>query len=135
MKSRAISIDLSSYRALLLILLIVIIATFALAPKISRGADQALDNNWVSTAAGKSHSLGIQSDGTLWAWGGNGVGQLGDGTTVEKHSPFQISRDKWISALARFVHVAAGLQSGYCDGPDRPEDLVGGRRLAAALGP
>ena len=112
MKSRVISIDLSSCRALLLTLLGVMITMFVLAPKISRGADQALDNKWVSIAAGKSHSLGIQSDGTLWAWGGNGVGQLGDGTIVEKHIPFQISRDKWISVVARFVHSLALKSDG-----------------------
>ena len=27
----------------------------------------------------------------LWAWGGNGVGQLGDSTTEERHSPSRIS--------------------------------------------
>ena len=33
----------------------------------------------VAIAAGAVHSLALAADGTLWAWGGNGVGQLGDG--------------------------------------------------------
>ena len=32
-------------------------------------------------AAGLDHTVAVKSDGTLWAWGGNGYGQLGDGTT------------------------------------------------------
>ncbi|HET9050163.1 MAG TPA: hypothetical protein VFO60_00575 [Candidatus Dormibacteraeota bacterium] len=35
----------------------------------------------VSLAAGAVHSLALKSDGTILAWGGNGDGQLGDGTT------------------------------------------------------
>ena len=31
---------------------------------------------------GESHTIALKSDGTLWAWGGNWVGQLGDGTEV-----------------------------------------------------
>ncbi|MDH3974712.1 MAG: hypothetical protein OEV42_10585 [Deltaproteobacteria bacterium] len=36
---------------------------------------------WAEVAAGSFHSIGLQSDGSLWAWGYNGYGQLGDGTT------------------------------------------------------
>jgi len=28
---------------------------------------------------GERHSVAIQDDGTVWGWGGNGSGQLGDG--------------------------------------------------------
>ncbi len=34
----------------------------------------------VSIACGSGHSLALKSDGTLWSWGGNGYGQLGNGT-------------------------------------------------------
>jgi len=33
---------------------------------------------------------GIKKNGTLWAWGGNGYGQLGDGTQITRSSPVQI---------------------------------------------
>ena len=46
-------------------------------------------------------SFGIKTDGTLWAWGNNSVGQLGIGTTFDKYIPVQIGFDndwKYISA-------------------------------------
>jgi len=36
--------------------------------------------NIVQVGAGANHSLALRSDGTLWAWGRNNFGQLGDGT-------------------------------------------------------
>lgn len=42
---------------------------------------------WQTISAGYSHSLAVKEDGTLWAWGSNGVGNLGDNTTVDKNTP------------------------------------------------
>ncbi|MBZ5734915.1 hypothetical protein K8Z61_10445 [Nocardioides sp. TRM66260-LWL] len=36
-------------------------------------------------ATGSTHSLSLTSDGTVHAWGGNGAGQLGDGTTIQRN--------------------------------------------------
>jgi alpha-tubulin suppressor-like RCC1 family protein len=46
-------------------------------------------------------TLGIKSDGTLWAWGYNLYGQLGDGTSINRNAPIQIgSATHWVSASA-----------------------------------
>src|SRR5437773_753599 len=46
----------------------------------------------VAVAVGGLHSLALKSDGTVWAWGYNGYGQLGDGTTMNSRStPVQVS--------------------------------------------
>ena len=37
-------------------------------------------SEWVSVSAGGSHTVAVRADGTLWAWGENSYGQLGDGT-------------------------------------------------------
>ncbi len=39
---------------------------------------------------GNSHSLALQEDGTVWAWGWNPRGLLGDGTTEERLTPVKI---------------------------------------------
>jgi alpha-tubulin suppressor-like RCC1 family protein len=44
-----------------------------------------------SIAAGGSYALAIMTDGTMYAWGNNGSGQLGDGTTTYQYSPVKVS--------------------------------------------
>jgi len=49
---------------------------------------------WVSVAAGQTHACGIQEDETertLWCWGRNINGQLGNGTEVDSNVPVQES--------------------------------------------
>ena len=41
-------------------------------------------------AAGSGHTLDLRSDGTVWAWGNNESGQLGDGTLLSRSSPVQV---------------------------------------------
>ncbi|RKS23128.1 regulator of chromosome condensation (RCC1) repeat-containing protein [Flavobacterium endophyticum] len=45
---------------------------------------------WQTISSGTDHTLALKIDGTLWAWGDNGTGELGDGTTVDKNLPVQI---------------------------------------------
>jgi LPXTG-motif cell wall-anchored protein len=42
-------------------------------------------------AAGAGHSLALTSDGEVFAWGDNDLGQIGDGTTTERTTPVQIA--------------------------------------------
>ncbi|WP_371876541.1 RCC1 domain-containing protein, partial [Pyxidicoccus fallax] len=44
----------------------------------------------VGVAAGDRHSLALRADGTVWAWGGNANGQLGDGTWTDRASPARL---------------------------------------------
>ena len=43
-----------------------------------------------AVSAGAFHTLAIKTDGSLWAWGDNSNGQLGDGTTIERRSPINV---------------------------------------------
>lgn len=45
---------------------------------------------WKTVKSGDFHTLGIKTDGTLWAWGDNTYGQLGDGTTTNRNTPTKI---------------------------------------------
>jgi alpha-tubulin suppressor-like RCC1 family protein len=44
----------------------------------------------VSVAAGGTHTAGLKNDGTVWTWGGNSDGQLGDGTTTKRTKAVQV---------------------------------------------
>jgi alpha-tubulin suppressor-like RCC1 family protein len=46
------------------------------------GPNQPL-NRIVAIATGGTHSLALRSDGTVWTWGYNGTGQLGDGSNYD----------------------------------------------------
>jgi hypothetical protein len=43
--------------------------------------------NWSQISAGNNHSLALKTDGTLWTWGNNANGQLGDNTITNKLTP------------------------------------------------
>jgi len=44
-------------------------------------------STWCSASSGLSHTAAVKTDGTLWTWGCNGNGRLGDGTTTNRSSP------------------------------------------------
>ncbi len=62
-----------------------------LAPTIVMGLDGGGTLRGVVTVvAGSAHSFALRSDGTVVAWGDNDHGQLGDGTTTERHAPVAV---------------------------------------------
>ncbi|MGE5841764.1 MAG: hypothetical protein ACM335_05770, partial [Deltaproteobacteria bacterium] len=56
----------------------------------------------VAIAAGYGHSLALKKDGTLWAWGDNSSGQLGNGTTENHNIPTRVAD------LTEVIAIAAG---------------------------
>jgi alpha-tubulin suppressor-like RCC1 family protein len=49
------------------------------------------DKDWKELSAGASHAVALKRDGTLWAWGQNDRGQVGDGTRENRKEPVRIS--------------------------------------------
>src|SRR3990170_490517 len=47
--------------------------------------------NIVAVAVGDFHSLSVSNDGTVWAWGKNNNGELGDGTIIDRTTPVPVS--------------------------------------------
>jgi alpha-tubulin suppressor-like RCC1 family protein len=46
--------------------------------------------NWAQITAGDNSSAAIKTDGTLWAWGFNTQGSVGDNTIISRSSPVQV---------------------------------------------
>jgi len=68
---------------------------------------------WESVSAGSNHTAAIRTDGSLWAWGFNGQGRLGDGTTTQRITPVRIGADNdWASVSAGNAHTAAVRTGG-----------------------
>lgn len=71
---------------------------------ITSGVIRAQCTKFTTIASGPvaDHSFGIQVDGTLWAWGNNSSGQLGDATTIDKNTATKIGTE------ANWARVSAG---------------------------
>lgn len=65
--------------------------------------------NWKQVSAGYFHTTAIKTDGTLWCWGSNTNGQLGDNTIVSKSSPVQTVAfgTNWKQVSAGYKFTAA----------------------------
>jgi uncharacterized repeat protein (TIGR02543 family) len=44
--------------------------------------------------------MALKADGTVWAWGDNEDGQLGDGTTIDRHTPVQVLDLNGVTAVS-----------------------------------
>ncbi len=61
----------------------------------------------VAVAAGGFHSLALDASGSVWAWGHNWDGQLGDGSVADRHAPVRVV------GMSDAVAIAAGENSSY----------------------
>ncbi len=59
-------------------------------------------SNVAQVSAGYHQSLALKADGTVWAWGNNDQGQLGDGTTISRRTPVQVS------GLTNVTYISSG---------------------------
>jgi alpha-tubulin suppressor-like RCC1 family protein len=71
------------------------------------------DTDWASVSAGGYFTVALKADHSLWAWGNNGNGQLGDGTTTRRNSPAQVGTSTdWSTVSAGAYHVLAVKTDG-----------------------
>lgn len=65
--------------------------------------------NWQQLRAGSEHSMGLKQDSSLWLWGCNADGQLGDNSTSNKSSPVReiTSSNTWCQVASGFNHNVA----------------------------
>lgn len=63
-------------------------------------------------STGHYHALALRSDGSVWTWGYNHAGQLGDGTTTTRNRPVRVSGTR------TYRYVAAGRDMSYAVATD-----------------
>ena len=72
--------------------------------------------NWCQVSAGDIHTAAIRTNGTLWTWGSNSSGQLGDNTAASssKSSPVSVvgGFTNWCQVSAGVSHTAAVRTNG-----------------------
>jgi hypothetical protein len=76
------------------------------APFAITGVDSVADIAHSSTTTA---SYALKSDGTVWAWGDNSRGQLGDGTTTARYPPIQVQGLPAIQAISAGAYHALAL--------------------------
>jgi len=68
----------------------------------------------VQVSAGYYYSLALKSDGSLYSWGWNESGRLGNGTTIDNHTPVRVHGESDIGFLDNIVSISAGTASWDC---------------------
>jgi len=69
--------------------------------------------DWIRLAGGGGHTVGLMADGTIWTWGSNNYGEVGDGTTIDRHFPMQIGVDQeWVRVTGGKEHTAGLMADG-----------------------
>ncbi len=61
----------------------------------------------IAVSTGDVHTVALKADGTVWAWGSNTDGRLGDGTTTLRTTPVQVS------GITTAVAVVAAERNSY----------------------
>lgn len=77
------------------------------APNLVAGLD-----NLKAVVAGVSHVVALKNDGTLWTWGYNQFGQLGDGGTIQRYTPGQIAAGKTFEEIRAFGNSSFAKEAG-----------------------
>lgn len=80
----------------------------AIEPKVIRGLDGI-----IAVSTGINHSVALKNDGTVWTWGYNGFGQLGNGTLQNSAVPHQVAGLSNVKAIASgSSHIVALKNDG-----------------------
>ena len=73
----------------------------------------ASTDGFIAVSSGDTHTLGVKSDGTLWAWGFSNVGALGLGSITSTSVPMQVGSDTdWKDVSAGYLYSLALKANG-----------------------
>ncbi|GAB1692584.1 Ig-like domain-containing protein [Krasilnikovia sp. M28-CT-15] len=100
-----------------IVALLALIAGIIGVPVTAAAAPQAASStaavSWRSVEAGFLNTCATRTDGTLWCWGANRRGELGDGTTIARSTPVQVgTATTWDTVSAGHSHTCATRTEG-----------------------
>jgi alpha-tubulin suppressor-like RCC1 family protein len=85
------------------------VATKYSAPPLQMKAQLGDLSGMKAIAGGSAHCLALKADGTVWAWGWNSNGQLGDGSTSDRSTAAAVKGGKKLGTFLKNVKaIAAG---------------------------
>jgi alpha-tubulin suppressor-like RCC1 family protein len=90
-----------------------------IATQTPQRANAAAMTGFTQVAVGTSFTCALKSDQTVWCWGLNSSGQLGDGTTTNRNRPVQVSGLTGVTAIDNQSDFACALkldQTVWCWG-------------------
>jgi alpha-tubulin suppressor-like RCC1 family protein len=112
--------------------------------------DNARRIHFTSISAGSFHSCGIEAGtGTAYCWGQNNLGEVGDGTVIDRLLPVPVGPELSFSTLSAGPALTCGVEAttkaGYCWGTNSfgqigdgttinrqtPTRVAGGRRFSS----
>ncbi len=69
--------------------------------------------NWKQVSAGYNHTAAIKTDGTLWTWGSNSYGIVGDNTTTQRNTPVTTfaGGNNWKQVSAGYYFHTAAIKT------------------------
>lgn len=68
-------------------------------------------STWSEVTIGNQYMVAVKTDGTLWSWGDNYFGQLGDNTNTPKSSPIQVGTDINWKDVSAFNYTSGAIKT------------------------
>ncbi|GLU01743.1 hypothetical protein SLE2022_190300 [Rubroshorea leprosula] len=90
------------------------------------GCPAGANARWLDIACGREHTAAVASDGSLFTWGANEFGQLGDGTEEGRKQPKKVNQlqTEFVKSVSCGAHCAAAIAE-----PRENDGTISTRRL------
>jgi alpha-tubulin suppressor-like RCC1 family protein len=79
---------------------------------ITSGRTDAIGLSWNLVRAGATHAVALDSSNTIWAWGLNSSGQLGQGATASRQKPLNLIADFSVGAYPTSWNIVKATADG-----------------------
>ncbi|CAH1419641.1 unnamed protein product [Lactuca virosa] len=90
------------------------------------GCPAGANSRWLDVTCGREHTAAVASDGSLFTWGANEFGQLGDGTETSRKHPKKVKllQNEFVVSVSCGAHCTAAIAE-----PRENDGTISSRRL------